>query len=303
MLVDEPIVDCDDTTIHAEARSAQWDNEPRIDRVPVSSAGASLPQTYWNTAAETYEHDFTETLVGKLWRDSVWRELDAGFLPSERVLELNCGTGIDALHLASRGVSVVACDISSRMIEFARHRASDTGFADLVDFHILPTEQLASLQTKGLFDGAFSNFSGLNCVKDLSQVRDDLASLLKPGSRVFLCMLGRFMPWEILRYGAQGMWKKAFQKLRRDWIQVTESGVEVRLHSRKEIAELFAPDFRLRSWKGIGITVPPSYMDRWAHNFPMTMKCLSGVDRVISRVPILRNWGGCILFEFERTIP
>ncbi len=271
--------------------------------MPVSSAETSPRQTYWNAAAETYEHDFSETLVGKLWRDSVWRELDTGFLPSERVLELNCGTGIDALHLASRGVSVVACDISSRMIELARRRASDNSFAALVDFHVLPTEQLGSLQNDELFDGAFSNFSGLNCVRDLSQVKDDLASLLKPGSRVFLCMLGRFMPWEIIRYSAQGNWKKAFQKFSRDWIQVTESGVEVRLHSRKEIAELFAPDFRLCSWKGIGIAVPPSYMDRWARNFPMTMRCLSVVDRVISRIPIFRNWGGCTLFEFERTIP
>ena len=26
-------------------------------------------------------------------------------------------------------------------------------------------------------------------------------------------------------------------------------------------------------------------------------------DRAISRAPFFRNWGGCILFEFERTIP
>jgi 2-polyprenyl-3-methyl-5-hydroxy-6-metoxy-1,4-benzoquinol methylase len=273
-----------------------------VDLVPASSAEASLPQTYWNTAAETYEHDFTETLVGKLWRDSVWREVDLGLLPGTRVLELNCGTGIDALHLASRGVSVVACDISSRMIELAHQGAANTGFTDLVDFRVLPTEQLGSLQAKELFDGAFSNFSGLNCVKDLSQTRRDLAALLKPGSRVFLCMLGRFMPWEILRYGAQRNWTKAFQKLRRNWIQVTGSGVEVRLYSRKEIAKLFAPDFRLRSWKGIGIAVPPAYMDHWARNFPKTMRGLSLVDRVISRAPIFRNWGGCILYEFERTI-
>jgi ubiquinone/menaquinone biosynthesis C-methylase UbiE len=270
--------------------------------VSVPSQEAALPQAYWNNAAETYEHDFTETLVGKLWRDSVWRELDAGFLSGQRVLELNCGTGIDALHIASRGVSVVACDISSRMIEFARRKAVSSSCASLVDFHVLPTEQLSSLATRELFDGAFSNFSGLNCVKDLSQVRRDLAFFLKPGARVFFCMLGRFVPWEIVWYGAQGKRNKALHKLRGDRIQVTESGIEVQLPSRKELVELFAPDFQLRSWKGIGIAVPPSNMDRWARNVPMIVQGLGWVDRAISRAPVFRNWGGCILFEFERTI-
>src|SRR5262249_7635022 len=157
------------------------------------------------------------------------------------------------------GVSVVACDISSRMIEIARQRATGIHLAAQVDFHVLPTEQLANLQTEGPFDGALSNFSGLNCVKDLTRVRHDLASRLRPGSRAYLCMLGRFAPWEILWYLAHGNWKKAFEKLHRDNLQGNE--VEVQIPSRKRIVELLAPDFRLRSWKGIGIAVPPSYMD------------------------------------------
>jgi len=264
--------------------------------VPVSS----LPQTYWNIAAETYEQDFTETLLGKLWRDAVWQEIDTGFSSGQRVLELNCGTGIDALHLASRGVSVVACDISSRMVEMARHRAANSGFASRVDFRVLPTEQLAQLQTEGLFDGAFSNFSGLNCVKDLSLVKRELVSRLRPGARAYLCMLGRFSPWEILWFLAHGNAKKAFRKLHRGSIPSAKGEIEVQLYSRKQIVELFAPDFQLRSWKGIGIAVPPSYMDGWASRLPAVMKGLSWVDRMISRAPILRNWGGCILFEFER---
>ena len=264
-------------------------------------AVSSIAQTYWNAAAETYEQDFTETLLGKLWRDAVWDEIDAGFPPGQRVLELNCGTGIDALHLANRGISVVACDISSRMIETARHRATSSEVASLVDFHVLPTEQLAELQSDGLFDGAFSNFSGLNCVKDLSLVRRDLANRLKPGARAYICMLGRIAPWEILWPLAHGNLKKAFRKLRQSSIPSAHGEIEVQLYSRKRIAEIFAPDFHLRSWKGIGITLPPSYMDHWAQHFPRVMKSLSRIDRMISHAPAFRDCGGCTLFEFERT--
>lgn len=268
---------------------------------PVSSDAALLPQTYWDAAAKIYEQDFTETLLGKLWRDSVWREIDAAFVPGQRILELACGSGTDALHLAGRGVSVVACDISSQMIEIARHHAADSDVASLVDFHVLPTEQLSELKTQGLFDGAFSNFSGLNWVMDLSPVGQELANRLKPGARLYVCMLGRFAPWEMLWFLAHGNWKKAFQRLHCDSIRSANGEFELQLPSRSRIIESFAPDFRLRSWKGIGIAVPPSYMDRWCSNYPGAMKGLDWVDRAISRAPLFRNWGGCILFEFERT--
>jgi len=141
----------------------------------------------------------------------------------------------------------------------------------------------------------------LNCVKDLSLARRDLANRLKPGARAYICMLGRIAPWEILWPLAHGNFKKAFRKLRQNSIPSANSEIEVQLYSRKQIVELFAPDFRLRSWKGIGIALPPSYMDRWARHFPRVMKSLSWIDRMISHAPILRDCGGCTLFEFERT--
>jgi ubiquinone/menaquinone biosynthesis C-methylase UbiE len=56
-------------------------------------------QAYWDTAANAYEDDFSGTLIGQTLRHAVWRDLDHLFRPGQRVLELNCGTGIDAVHL------------------------------------------------------------------------------------------------------------------------------------------------------------------------------------------------------------
>ena len=50
---------------------------------------------------------------------AVWRELLRTFHPGQRVLEINCGTGIDAVSLGERGIRVLACDIAPRMIELA----------------------------------------------------------------------------------------------------------------------------------------------------------------------------------------
>jgi SAM-dependent methyltransferase len=268
-----------------------------VIREPVPSESLQLSQAYWNAAAETYKQAFTGTLVGSMWREVVWRELDAAFQSGSYVLELNCGTGIDAIHLAQRGVSVLACDISSRMIELARQNAVGTGVEELLDFRVLATEQLATLQAGTIFDGAFSNFSGLNCVQDLAAVRRNLACRLKPGSRVLLCMLGRFGIWQKLWHLAHRNWNQVFRSAQS--IDV-EGAIKVQYPSRKQMVALFSPDFKLQRWKGIGIAVPPAYMEHWAVRFPQLTECLNHIDSLIGSAPVLRNLGGCILLEFER---
>jgi ubiquinone/menaquinone biosynthesis C-methylase UbiE len=112
----------------------------------------------------------------------VWQELALAFRPGQRILELNCGTGIDAVYLAKKGVRILACDISPRMIEVSCQRAHAAEVSALIDFRVIPTEEIAVLPEEGPFDGAFSNFSGLNCVEDHSRVSRNLGRLLKPNA-------------------------------------------------------------------------------------------------------------------------
>ncbi len=259
------------------------------------SEQTSSSQEYWNVAAETYDQDFTNTIIGQLWRDAVWLELDRSFQSGQRVLELNCGTGIDAVHLADRGIRVLGCDISPRMVELAHKRVAKAEVRDRLDFRPVATEMISVLEKDGTFDGAFSNFSGLNCVEDLSAVTKDLARLLKPGARFFLCMLGRFSAWELLWHLVHRNHERSLHRFQRQ-----DSAIKVLYPSRKEIERAFSPYFRLRRWKGIGVALPPSYMEHWARRFPHLTMALGWVDNVIGKVPPLRNMGSCILLELER---
>jgi SAM-dependent methyltransferase len=263
----------------------------------VPSASLEVEQAYWNAAAETYQQVFSGTLLGSMWRRAVWKELDNAFPTGSHILELNCGTGMDAVHLADRGVSVLACDISSRMIELARQNAVERGLEKHLEFRVLPTQQLGRLEAGQLFDGAFSNFSGLNCVQDLASVRRDLACRLKPGSHVLLCMLGRFGIWGKLRRLARGDWNGVFRSAASTGVG---DAVVVRHPSRKQIVSLFSPDFRLHRWRAIGITVPPAYMEHWAMRFQPITHSLHRIEGLIGSLPGFRNLGECILLEFER---
>jgi SAM-dependent methyltransferase len=268
--------------------------------MPTSDAIYSA-QAYWDAAANTYEQDFSGTVIGKTRRAAVWRELLRVFQPGQRVLELNCGTGIDAVFLAQRGVRVLACDIAPRMIELARQRLTDASLQENISLRILPTENLSALRNEPPFDGVFSNFSGLNCVEDLSTVANDLASLLKPGAHAVFSLMGRFVPWEVAWFLAHGNARAAFRRLSNATTSSREpAALKIQHPSVKDLERLFSPSFRLLRWKGVGITVPPTYLERWARRFPAVIHTLAGLDRAIERIPGLRNMADCVVLEFER---
>ncbi len=263
-------------------------------------APTPIAQGFWDRAAETYDHDFTNTVVGQTRREAVWRDLERVFQPRQRVLELNCGTGLDALHLAERGIQVVACDISPRMIDLARERVATAH--QTVDFRVLPTEHIPQLAPDAPFDGAFSNFSGLNCVEDLAATARDFAALLKPGSTALLCMVGCFVPWDFIWFLAHGNPRRATQRIRRNASRKLEGGtLRVQYHTVRDLRRLFAPWFRLRNWRGVGILVPPTYMAHWAGRFPKITRTLAAIDDPLGRIPIIRNMADCVLLHFERT--
>ncbi|MGI4895479.1 MAG: class I SAM-dependent methyltransferase [Janthinobacterium lividum] len=51
--------------------------------------------------------------------------LDRGLVPVGRALDLGCGPGRNALHLAGRGFKVGAIDLSRRAIGWADERGTD----------------------------------------------------------------------------------------------------------------------------------------------------------------------------------
>src|ERR1700674_1327803 len=145
-----------------------------------------LPAATFDSLAPDYDARSTDSALGGILRRAVWRWLDRAFARGERILELNCGTGEDAVHLATRGVQVLATDASSAMLDLARAKIGNADLGGSIELRRLEIERLDDLvaESAGPLDGAFSNFGGLNCVADLPRAAQSLAALLMPGARV-----------------------------------------------------------------------------------------------------------------------
>jgi ubiquinone/menaquinone biosynthesis C-methylase UbiE len=223
------------------------------------------------------------------------------FRAGERVLEIGCGTGIDACFLADRGVRILACDCSSAMVHVARQRVNDRQCC--VDLRVLPAEDLDVLGSEPAFDGAVSNFGALNCVEQLSSVARSLGRLVRPQGKLLICLLGPFCLWEVAWYLSRLQPRKAFRRLRRAGVTAefsTKSSVHVTYYTTRQLADLFAPEFRLRSWRGVGLFVPPSYAEPVVGRLPRLLRLLEWADSLMSGWPGFRGLSDHILLQFER---
>jgi len=259
----------------------------------------------FDEAATRYDQVFTNSTIGRAQRLSVWEELAKTFHAGDHILEIGCGTGVDACYLAERGVRVLACDSSPKMISVATRRLKDSPQSELVQAQVLAAEHLGGFRGQKLFDGAFSNFGALNCVADLKSLAGDLAAILRPGVTALLCWMGPFCLWETVWYLLHGKPAKAVRRLHRGGITTrVDGGIPLTVYypSVRMLARMFAPHFKIKSIKGIGVTVPPSYLEPFASRLPRLLNAAVLGDRMLGHCSGIRLLADHILIRLEREL-
>lgn len=253
----------------------------------------------FDSLATTYDDDFTKSVIGRRMRRVVWRRLDSHAGAGDRVLELNCGTGEDAVHLGARGVTVLATDVSPAMLAVAQDKVLRRGLAARITLRQLAIEELApALLDEPPFDGVLSNFGGLNCVLDLDGFASELSQIVRPGGWILLCVMGPLVPWEWVWYLGHGQVRTALRRLRP--AGVVWHGLTIRYPSIGTLRQAMNASFQLRRVSAIGALVPPSYVEPWARRHPHWLALLDRVERRIETLPPLPWLADHYLAEFER---
>jgi ubiquinone/menaquinone biosynthesis C-methylase UbiE len=256
--------------------------------------GAASP---FDAMAGAYDKEFTATRIGSLMRSAVWARCAARFEKGSRVLEMNCGTGEDALWLANFGIQVLATDISSAMLRVASDKLALSPNNGSVKLQCLSWEDLPTLR-EGPFDGALSNFGGLNCVADLRAAALALSQKLRPGAIAIVCVMGPAVPWEWFWYLARAQPSKAFRRLRKagtPW-----SGIMIHYPSIATTRQAFAPAFEVLRVAGIGALVPPPYTEAQTGRLPRLIAALDRIERRAETTWPLPSLADHYLMELQR---
>ncbi len=259
----------------------------------------------FDAVAADYDARFTDRPLGRRLRTVVWECLERSFRPGDRVIDLGCGTGEDAIWLARRGVAVTAVDTSSAMLEVARRKAEAAGVADRIEFVQMDLDGIgASSHPSGVpvWDGALADFGVLNCIADRRGLAAVLARWVRPGGHAVLVPMGPLCLWEIGWHLLHGRVRTAFRRLRSGaWAPLGDgSTVRVWYPSPRRLRSEFAPYFRPVHTVGLGVLLPPTDLSRWVERRPRRLERLERWERRLRRLPLTAWLGDHYLMVFVR---
>lgn len=250
-----------------------------------------------------YDASFSQTPLGKLHRERVWEILDnQPWLKKKlHILEVNCGTGDDAMEWAKRGHRVLATDISPEMIEAGRKKAGK-GFESL-EFKVSGFSDISPLEVGKNMDLIFSNFGGLNCIspEELKESIKCFATMIKPGGHLAMVIMPDFCLWEILIFLLRGEWKNAFRRFRQpSEATILGQSFPVYYYSPAQIIKLTRSDFKCLRVYPIGFFLPPSGRNHLFSRFPKWLKMLNTCENRVSRFSFLGRFSDHYLIILEK---
>lgn len=261
----------------------------------------------FDAAAASYDTDFTDSRVGRAQRNLVWAHLmpllDTLGRPAE-VLEINCGTGEDALRLAAAGYNVLATDISAGMLAETRRKVSAAGLGDRLVTAQLSAQMLSAARLERQFDLVLSNFGGLNCLEpaEMAALAGELAGLVRPGGRVVLVVMPHLCLWEVAWNLPRLRPAAAFRR----WSQgpvpakVGDAAFPVWYYGPDELRCLFQADFECVALRPIGLAVPPSALEPVFAQHPRAVDCLERIDRSLPGWSALAAASDHMLLDLRR---
>jgi len=271
-------------------------------RTPTTIAFDRLASQYDTLAAGEIFH---------LLRQRTHQVFARHLVPGSRVLEIGCGTGLDTMFLAERGVRVVACDPSEEMVSRSLRRLAHAGCGNSATVLPCGVQDLASFLDAlphpagdaGAFDGIVSNFGALNCVESLAPLGALARRYLKPAGIMLLGLMGRLCALEALYFTATRRHSLAWRRRAPGAVVVSVAGVGVPTfyHRIADVRAALGLDLMLAGIEGIGVVVPPPYLEvRWQHLPKPVRRLVTSVDALLSPWPPFNRVGDHVLLRFVK---
>ena len=222
--------------------------------------------------------------------------------PKSRILELNAGTGEDAIYFAQKGHHVHATDISEGMLKKLDEKVKNKKLEKNISSEICSFTRLNELKNKSSYDLIFSNFAGLNCTNELDKVLESFSSLLNPGGAITLVILPKFCLWEFLLL-FKGKFGTAFRRF------FSNKGRKAHIegeyfrcwyYNPSFIIKYLKPKFDILQIEGLCTFVPPSYIEGFVEQHSKAFKFLKRLEEKWRSKWLWRSIGDYYIISFRK---
>jgi SAM-dependent methyltransferase len=260
--------------------------------------------------APGYDEEIGSNTIGNKMRQVLREMLLGTFRPGDLVLEIGCGTGIDAIFLAERGISVVATDLSAKMLDLLRAKIFDRGLSEMIVTRKLAANQVGKLVEDWgptSFDGGFSHAGALNMEPRIDELPSQLFRLIRNGGHFICSVVNKVSLFEVLFYPLVLRPRKAFRRLDNVIpIPISTSPhlrryvVPSRFFSTSDLKRIFAGFFSLQEVVGLQVFLPPHNLDDVYRRFRPLFYPMDVVENLLSKRFPANRLGHYTLAKFRR---
>lgn len=217
-----------------------------------------------------------------------------------KILETNCGTGIDATFFANLGMKVLATDIAPGMVNQLNLKISNLKLDKLIKTQLCSYTELPKFDD-GPFDVVFSDFGGLNCIQDLTPFVEGVKRNLKSGGIVTLVVMPKICPWEII-LALKGNFSVAFRRFKKDGAISHLEGEYFKTFyfTPSYIREVFGKEFSLVSLEGLCSAVPPPYFETFPIKFRNAFNILKRIESRVKFIYPFNRFADHIIITLRR---
>lgn len=228
------------------------------------------------------EYEKSNTLLSWM-RQQVYDAVLPHLKKGSKILELNSGTGTDAIFFAKLGFEVLCTDLSDGMIKKISEKIKNENLQNRIKVFQCSYTELDKLYNEK-FDFIFSNFGGLNCVSDLRLVTTHFPKLLNDGGKVCLVIMPPICPWEILQV-LKGNFKFAFRRFDKSGADANVEGVSFKTYyfSANEIKSALGNEFRIIHKQGLGVFTPIPQMENFINKYRRLINLFQKFEKVFSK--------------------
>lgn len=240
--------------------------------------------------ASQYDETFTNTKIGKYQRELVYQFLEAEIneFNEKSILELNGGTGEDAVWMAKKGAEVTCTDISNEMLEVAKLKGKELS----ISYKKLDIKELSKDINNEKYDVVFSNFGGLNCLspQDLKSFFKEIQHSLKPNGKLIMVIMPSFCLWETNYFLLKFKFKKAFRRLSKKGVYAQVENTKVKtFYYSPNFVKKNTPKLSLSNIKPVGFFIPPSYLEPFFSKRPKFLNWLWKMESKIKNKPFFAS--------------
>ena len=251
--------------------------------------------------AKTYDSYGMSNIIIKHSRDVIRNTVLENLTKNGKILELNGGTGSDAIYFVNKGYYVHLIDISKGMIQKSKSKITSPDIAKRFKIERKSFENLKNLP-KNTFDYIFSNFGGLNCTPDVKKIIQQFPLVLKDQAFITLVIMPPICPWELLNiFWNPRMALRRLPSLFGTPIQAKVSGTQVLTYyySVKQIKKIFDSRYEIISLKSVSLFSPPSFLDYFPKRYPKLFKKLIQIDNRFSKYYPFNQFGDFFILTLQ----